>query len=360
MLARAIETAENGWIPDALLRIGIRRMLKQRLRDERITSGPAAVEDNRRFAAQMRASAMVEAADEANEQHYEVPTAFFERVLGPRLKYSCSYFTDAATELATAEETMLALTCERAGIEDGMEVLDLGCGWGSLALWIGQSYPRCRVLAVSNSSSQRQFIEEQCRQRDIENVEVTTRNVADLTLGRKFHRAVSVEMFEHVRNYEQLLRRIASWLRPDGKLFVHYFCHRSTPYRFEVNGAQDWMTKHFFRGGIMPSVDLLSQFEADLVTQRQWRVDGLHYSRTCEAWLRQLDEHSDELLQIFQQDADRRLARRRLERWRIFFLACSELFRFNGGSEWFVLHSTLVPARVQSQRALSTSANSVG
>jgi cyclopropane-fatty-acyl-phospholipid synthase len=239
--------------------------------------------------------------------------------------------------LAQAEDAMLDLFCRRAGIENEMEILELGCGWGSLCLWIAQHYPRCRVQAISNSNTQREFIESRCRSLGLENVEVLTANIADFGTEGRFDRVLSVEMFEHVRNYEELLRRIATWLKPDGKLMVHIFCHARYAYPFEVEGPTNWMGWHFFTGGIMPSDDLLLHFQRDLVLEDHWRFSGLHYARTLEAWLSRCDAQRSDLLRLFETltPAD---AARQYQRWRMFFMACSELFGYQGGGEWFVSH----------------------
>ncbi len=346
---RLVELAEHGWLPDVLIRAGIRGRLRRRLQRESTECGrqPSRFASSR-FADQVRNGPLLVESDKANEQHYEVPARFFQLALGRRLKYSCGYWPRPDTTLDQSEEAMLELTCERAEVEDGMEVLDLGCGWGSFTLWAAERFPACRLLAVSNSLGQREFIEAECRRRDLKNVEVVTDNIADFGTNRRFDRVVSIEMFEHVRNYEILLNRIATWLSGAGKLFVHVFCHRATPYTFEVDGQGDWMARHFFTGGTMPSIDLLPQFDRDLTVQQQWRVNGTHYGRTCEAWLSKLDEHRDEALRLFRQVYSHRDAQRQLQRWRMFFMACAELFNFRDGTEWGVCHYLFQPASISS------------
>ncbi len=339
-----IALAEAALIPDPLLRLGIRRLLARRLRELQraaATRGPSFVAD---FAAQLRTSPLAVSTDAANAQHYEVPPEFFVHALGPRLKYSACLFPAEQTELDEAEEAMLRLTCERAQIDEAESVLELGCGWGSLTLWLAEQYPGLKVTAVSNSRRQREFIESAAAQRGLGNVRVITADMREFELAETFDRVVSVEMFEHMRNYELLLARVAGWLKPEGRAFVHIFCHRDTPYLFETDGAANWMGRHFFTGGMMPSVDLLAEFDRDLRIEEQWRVGGHHYWRTCEAWLANVDSNREAILARFREDLSPREARRNLQRWRMFFMACGELFRYRGGEEWFVAHYRLRPA----------------
>lgn len=335
-MSLAIELAERGVLPDALLRAGIRRELRERLRDERERAGadPAAAEA--RFAALLSQSPIALAADAANEQHYEVPPEFFARVLGPRRKYSCAFFAGDES-LAEAEELMLALTTARAELRDGMRVLDLGCGWGALTLFIAERFPNARIVAVSNSKAQREHVAAQCARRGFERVEVITADVASFEPEGRFDRVLSVEMFEHVRNWPALLDRIASWLTPEGRLFVHVFCHRTFAYPFEDRGERDWMARHFFTGGMMPSFGLMRRCAGALALDNQWWIPGTHYARTAEAWLVNLDREREAALRILE-DA------RAFERWRLFFLAVAELFAFAGGEEWGVAHYRLSPA----------------
>ncbi|MGB5659518.1 MAG: cyclopropane-fatty-acyl-phospholipid synthase family protein, partial [Thermoanaerobaculia bacterium] len=291
---------------------------------------------------QMRQSPLAIETETANEQHYELPPEFFQLVLGSHLKYSCCYWSEGTTSLSDAEALALELTTSRAEIEDGMEVLDLGCGWGSLSLWIAEHFTHCRVTAVSNSAPQGDFIRRRARSRGLANVEHLTDDMSHFQITGKFDRIVSVEMFEHMRNYSLLLERVAGWLKPDGKLFVHVFCHRSRPYFFEDKGPSDWMARHFFTGGLMPSEHLMEQFEGPVQLDRRWRLNGQHYERTALAWLENMDRHRDEIRGIFESvygtDAEQWF-----HRWRMFFLACAELFGYKHGEEWFVSHSLWIP-----------------
>jgi len=332
-----IQLAEKRWLPDPLIRFGMRRMLRGRLTQENKLAGSDYDRALDRFADRQRQSVVTIETHRANEQHYEVPAKFFELVLGARLKYSCGLWENAAATLDESEAAMLRLTCQRAGIEDGMRVLELGCGWGSLSLWIAEHYPHCQITSLSNSSSQKTFIDGKCAEREFKNVQVLTADVGKFDTDKKFDRVVSVEMFEHVRNHENLLSRIAKWLEPDGKLFVHIFCHRNLAYTFETEGEENWMGRHFFSGGIMPAEDLFLRYQRDMTVKQQWWINGVHYARTCEAWLSRLDTCEptvQRVLAITSRESQKVL----VQRWRMFFMACAELFHFNDGDEWGVGH----------------------
>ena len=331
-------------MPEFALRAGIRRLLRGRLRQISAGGDEAVAHRRRQLLETMREGPIAVATREANQQHYEVPAEFFRRVLGARLKYSGCFWPEGVHGLDAAEEAMLQLTCERAGVEDGMELLDLGCGWGSLSLWMAGRYPRSRILAVSNSAAQRRFVERRAAARGFDRLEVVTSDINDFRPGRSFDRVLSVEMFEHMRNYRELLARIAGWLVPDGRLFVHVFCHRERPYLFERDGRADWMARHFFTGGLMPSADLFLEFGDDLFVEQSWLVGGRHYELTARAWQRNLEADRRALVELFGEVYGAANAQRWYQRWRLFFLACAELFAYNGGSEWLVGHYLLRPA----------------
>ncbi|MHB8469746.1 MAG: SAM-dependent methyltransferase [Gaiellaceae bacterium] len=308
----------SGAVPEPLLRAGIRASCATRLRRERRLDRKEA------FIASLGAAPIALQVAKPNEQHYEVPPAFFRLVLGPRLKYSSCYWPAGVETLAAAEEAMLALTCERAGVEDGMAILDLGCGWGSLTGWLAERYPRARIVAVSNSRTQRQTIEA-LRQ---PNVTVLTADANTLDLSpRRFDRILSVEMLEHMRNYGALLARIASWLDADGSFFCHVFSHAELAYPYDAG----WMTRRFFTAGTMLSDDLLPRFDRHLSLEEHWRVGGEHYARTSEAWLDRMAENRDEIVPLLG-------GRAAYNEWRVFFLACAELWGYRGGREWIVSH----------------------
>lgn len=340
LLSLAIEGVERGWVPDFAVRSAIRDLCAARLRQ---TAG----ESTEQFVEQLRGSPIALATDKANEQHYEVPAEFFAQVLGLHRKYSCCYWLPGVESLDEAEAAALRETCSRAEIADGMEILELGCGWGSLSLWMAEHYPQSRITAVSNSASQRQFIEGEAARRGLGNLRVLTADMNTFDADGPFDRVISVEMFEHMRNYEQLLERIAGWLKPDGKLFVHVFCHRKHAYPFESEGAANWMGRYFFTGGIMPSQDLLCRFNRDLQVSQQWLWSGGHYQKTAEAWLTRLDARQADIMPIMRETYGPAEAGRWFQRWRLFFLAVSELFGYRGGSEWFVAQYLLIPVAVK-------------
>ena len=327
-----IALAERGLVPLPGLRWGVRRLLGQRLSDMR--DGPTVDA----FAEELRESPVALVPEKANEQHYELPPAFFETVLGPHLKYSGSFWPDGVESLAAAEEAMLALYAERAVVADGQSILELGCGWGSLTLYMARRFPKARITAVSNSAPQRRFIEA----RAPDNVRVITADMNDLALEDRFDRVVSIEMFEHMRNYQELFRRIRSWMTDEARLFVHVFCHRTHAYPFETEGSDNWMGRYFFTGGIMPSFDLFTRFDTDIVVEESWPVDGTHYQRTARAWRVALEARQDDVMPVLRETYGGE-AHRWFHRWRLFFLACEELFGYREGQEWLVGHYRFRP-----------------
>jgi cyclopropane-fatty-acyl-phospholipid synthase len=331
--------AERALLPDTLIRLGIRRLLAQRLQAQ-AAGGPEAQEMRYQERLQrLREQPIALHTEAANRQHYELPPEFFQACLGRRLKYSCAYFSDAGTTLDEAELAMLRLYAERAGLADGQSILELGCGWGSLSLWMAERYPRARIVAISNSRPQRAYIEAQCQARGLSNLEVLTADVNQLQLApAQFDRCVSIEMFEHLRNYAVLLERIGSWLRPQGKLFVHIFAHRTLLYPFETEGDDNWLGRHFFTGGLMPAVDTLPAFQKDLLLEERWLVSGTHYQRTAEAWLRNHDARREAVHAALRSAYGAASADLWAQRWRIFWMACAELFGYDQGRQWLVAH----------------------
>jgi cyclopropane-fatty-acyl-phospholipid synthase len=338
-----IAPAENGIIPDAAIRWGIRRLLARRLARERAGGFEAQPDALHAFLSRLRESPIAIETDAANAQHYALPPSFFQLMLGRRLKYSACLWPEGVTDLDAAEEAMLELTGARAGLADGMDILELGCGWGSLTLWMAERYPTSRILAVSNSRPQRACIEAACTARGLANVTVRTADMNAFNPGRRFDRIVSVEMFEHMRNWERLFGRLRDWLCADGRAFVHVFCHREYAYCFEPEAADDWMARFFFSGGIMPAEMLPYTLQRDLLVERHWRVNGRHYTRTLHAWLERLDARRAEAMPILRETYGAAQARVWWNRWRLFLLACAELFDYRAGREWYVGHYRLAP-----------------
>ncbi len=334
----AIALCERGLVPDPLMRMGMRRLMAKRIRSEEADTAEAQERQLRETLASLSEGPIAISTDAANEQHYEVPPALFQAALGKHLKYSSCYFPNGNESLDEAEEHMLRLTCERARLEDGMRVLDLGCGWGSVSLWIAEQYPGCEVVSVSNSGPQKAFIDARAAERGLKNVTVITADINDFSTTARFDRVVSVEMFEHLRNYARILERIEGWLAPEGKLFIHIFCHDHLLYPFENRGKSDWMAKYFFTGGMMPSFDTLPSFDDHLQLAERWRVNGHHYALTSEAWLANIDARRATVMPVLAKTYGERDATLWFNRWRMFFLAVAELFDYKQGDEWFVGH----------------------
>ena len=333
-----IQLAEKGLIPDPLIRYGIRRLLDVRLREMPDLRDPDYQQSTNKMVRELSRSPIAIETAAANDQHYEVPADFFRLTLGKQLKYSSGYWDSGARDLDEAEEHMLALTTERAGIRNGMKILDMGCGWGSFSLRTARLFPGCEVHGVSNSNSQRQYIEARAKELGLTNLHIRTADMNHFDTDETFDRIVSVEMFEHMRNYDHLMAKISRWLRPGGQLFVHIFCHKNSPYTFETEGDDNWMGRYFFTGGIMPSHQLLLYFQQHLNIRDQWIVGGTNYEKTALAWLENTDRQREEVLQVLTDTYGPREGALWLQRWRIFFLSCAGLFGFRGGTEWWVSH----------------------
>lgn len=336
-----IDLADRALLPDPLIRMGIRRLNRSRLDQESKRHGADPARSIAAFAKSMQQSPIALSTDKANDQHYEVPAAFFRYVLGKHLKYSGALWHPQVMSLDQAEADMLATTVSRAAITDGMDILELGCGWGSLTLYTAARFPHSRITAVSNSASQREFIEARCRERGLGNLHVITADMNHFSIDRHFDRIVSVEMFEHMRNWALLLARIETWLKDDGRVFIHIFTHRQYAYAFDTHGEDNWMGRYFFTGGMMPSDDLFFNFQHHLSVEKHWQVNGRHYQKTADAWLANMDARRREIMPILIDGYGKKNAALWFQRWRIFFMACSELWGHANGNEWMVSHYRL-------------------
>jgi cyclopropane-fatty-acyl-phospholipid synthase len=332
---------EKNILPDPIVRFGIRNLLKQRIKEDIGEDQEKKAFNKNQFIRKQNSFPIAVNTVDANEQHYEVPTDFYQYVLGKNKKYSCGHW-DKSNNLDDAEKEMLEITTQRAKLENGQKVLELGCGWGSLTLFMAKKYPNMQITAVSNSKTQKDFIDKTAKERGLKNIDVITCDINEFDItDANFDRVVSVEMFEHMRNYKMLLGKIKGWLKDDGKLFVHIFVHKDTPYFFDVKDESDWMSKYFFSGGIMPSDDLLYHFEDLFKVVNHDVVNGIHYSKTAEAWLENQDKNKEVIMDLFTNHYGAAQALKWFSYWRIFFMACSELWKYKDGNEWFVSHYLL-------------------
>ncbi|ORY03613.1 methyltransferase domain-containing protein [Basidiobolus meristosporus CBS 931.73] len=332
---------DNGLLPDIALRTGIRQLLGIRLAEINGNGAEASnMEKKMDYIKSLKERPIALHTTEANKQHYEVPTEFFQYTLGKRMKYSCCLFPTGTESLNEAEELMLESYCVKARLQDGMKILDLGCGWGSLSLFLAQKYPNSQITGLSNSSTQKTYIQDRAEERGIKNLHIITADINEYqNQDLQFDRILSIEMFEHMKNYKQLLHKTSGWLKDDGLLFVHIFCHKHIPYDFVTEDDHSWMAEYFFTGGTMPSSDLFLYFQDDLTIVDQWFVDGTHYGRTSEAWLKVLDSNREKVLPILSKTyGGEKEGKVWLNRWRVFYLACAELFSFRNGQEWGVSH----------------------
>ena len=325
----------RGLIPDSLLRRGVRNQGRQRLQMMKNTD---LKQEYLTFLKQASSGEIAVHTDDANNQHYEVDSEFFQYCLGKNLKYSSCYWNDDTSSLDEAEDIMLDLYCKRAKIEDGMTILDVGCGWGSLSLYLAQKYPKSKITGVSNSNSQRKFIEKLGYERNLHNLNIVTKDINSFDTNKKFDRIISIEMFEHTKNSKILMDSINKWLAPDGLFFMHVFAHKYNPYYFDTEQKNAWMAKYFFTGGMMPNHDLFRDLESDLNYQKSWMLSGTHYEKTSNAWLEKMDSNKTKILELFRRNNSNSVAKKKFYFWRLFFIACAEIFGYDGGSEWIISH----------------------
>ena len=338
ILKVGVDWMERGLLPDALIRYNIRKLCTQRIAEECKGDCGAQQQALSSFIATMDAGPIAPVPQKANEQHYELPPDFFSYCLGKHRKYSSCLFSVGVTTLDEAEAKALAETCEHAELKDGQDVLELGCGWGSLSLWMAEHYPNSKITGVSNSAPQRKYILDQARDRGLSNLTIITADMNAFEIDQQFDRVVSVEMFEHMRNHRKLMHNVSNWLREDGKFFMHIFVHRQFAYEFQTEGEDNWLGKYFFTGGIMPSDDLPLHFQDDLRILKRWRWSGTHYERTANAWLSNLDRNREKVMPILIEAYGKDEAVRWFNRWRVFYMACAELWGYRNGQEWWVSH----------------------
>jgi len=338
MITKLINLAEKGLLPDFIVRYGIRTLLTKRLKslihiDQHINKNNKDL-----FVKAMDEAPIALVPELANEQHYEIPSDFYRLCLGRNKKYSSCFWDKTTHNLDQAEDLALQITCEHAELADGMNILELGCGWGSLSLWMAEKFPNASITSVSNSSSQKDYIMHEANSRNIKNLQVITCDMNDFQTQEIFDRVVSVEMIEHMRNHRKLFNLIASWLKPGGLFFMHIFVHKSQPYLFEVQDDDDWMSQYFFSGGMMPSEDLPLMVQDNLMIKDQWQWSGQNYEKTANAWLENIDRNHDQAMKVLEEIYGKDSAVKWMNRWRIFFMACAELWGYSNGEEWLVSH----------------------
>ncbi len=329
---------EKDIIPDFLIRIGIRKLLRERLAEENKGSKEEQQKHLIEYIKKLQNSPIAIHTKDANEQHYEVPTEFYKYVLGKRMKYSGGYWPTGVNTIGESEDSMLKLSCERAELKDGQSLLDLGCGWGSVSLYVAEKFPNCKITAVSNSKTQKEYIDSVAKEKGFKNINVITQDMNDFMVNEKFDRIISVEMLEHMKNYKKLFEKLSGFLKPEGLFFIHIFTHKEYAYPFEVRDETDWMAKYFFTGGMMPSHNLFLYFQDDLSIRNHWVVNGIHYGKTSEAWLKNMDNHKKQIEPILEKTYGKENLTKWWSYWRLFFLACAELFAYDRGEEWLVSH----------------------
>lgn len=334
----ALSSLERGLLPDPVIRRLTRLLLATRLRSGYLATADLQLSHLLHFAHSLMEMPIAIQTEKPKAQHYELPTSFFKLVLGKHLKYSCCYFPNKSTTLDEAEVAMLELYCERAQLKDGQSVLDVGCGWGSLSLYIAQNYPNCSITGICNSVTQQAYIQNQCRELKLDNVNIIVADISTFEMEASYDRIFSIEMFEHMKNYRDLLKKISKWMEEKGLLFVHHFCHKTLAYHFEDVDDDDWITRYFFEGGTMPSANLLLYFQEDVSVVNHWLVDGKHYAETSEKWLERMDKSMGCIKPIMESTYGKDSAAKWGVYWRTFFIAVAELFAYNNGQEWMVTH----------------------
>ncbi|MQL94434.1 hypothetical protein Taro_027085 [Colocasia esculenta] len=334
----ALASLERNLLPDPVVRRLTRLLLASRLRWGYQPSSELQLSHLVDFARSLEGMPIAVKTDKPKSQHYELPTSFFKLVLGKNLKYSCCYFQNKSNTLEDAEDAMLEMYCVRAEVKDGQSILDVGCGWGSLSIYIAKKFRNCSITGICNSTTQKAHIEEQCRDLQLSNVNIIVADISKFEMEGSFDRIISIEMFEHMKNYKELLKKISRWMKEDSLLFVHYFCHKAFAYHFEDINEDDWITRYFFTGGTMPSANLLLYFQDDVAVVNHWLVNGTHYAQTSEEWLKRMDQHSAFIRPIMESTYGKDAATKWTAYWRTFFISVAELFGYNNGEEWMVAH----------------------